>query len=65
MNRFALVGASACVQWYCAPAIGCMDAISASDADCANAPAYAISILQANVCGPPLYKAKYRLLNIM
>ena len=64
MKRLAFAGVSACVQWYCAPAIGWMDVIFASDADCVSAFAYAISILHANVWGFSLYRAKYRLLEV-
>ncbi len=43
--------------------MGCIEAISAIEADWASAPMYTIKVLQTKVSGPPLYRANHMFLN--
>jgi hypothetical protein len=62
IKRLCCGGARKYVQWYCAPAMGCIEAISAKEADWARAPATTTKIPHARACGPPFQNTALRLL---
>jgi hypothetical protein len=53
INDFILGGANMAVQWYCAPAIGHIEAISAKERANAIVPVIDNSIPQTRDAGPP------------
>jgi hypothetical protein len=53
INAFIFGGANIAVQWYCAPAIGHIDAISAKERAKAIVPVIDNSIPQTRDAGPP------------
>jgi hypothetical protein len=55
-NNLILGGANKAVQWYCAPAIGQIDAISAIESASAIVPERDNSIPQIRATGPPLIR---------
>jgi hypothetical protein len=62
IKRLCRGGARKCVQWYCAPAMGCIEAISAKEADWARAPETTTKIPHASACGPPFQNTALRFL---